>query len=159
MKNINNGRNRTARLGKMRMLGEKETYKYLGILEVDIIKQAEVKEKTKKEYRRRMRKLLETKLCSRNFIKGINTWAVPLVRYSEPFLKWTKDKLKKTNHRTRKLMTMHKALHPRDDIDRLYVSRKKGRGLTSIEDSINAKIQRLHKKTTYYWDQKQYRQQ
>ena len=34
----------------------------------------------------------------------------------------------------RKLMTMHKALHPRDD--RLYVSRKEGgRGLASIEDS------------------------
>ena len=29
------------------------------------------------------------------------------------------------DQRTRKLMTVHKALHPRDDIDRLYVSRKK----------------------------------
>ena len=39
---------------------------------------------------------------------------------------------------------MHKASHPRDDIDRLYVSRKKGgRGLNSIEDSIDASIQRL----------------
>ena len=47
-----------------------ETYKYLGILEADTIKQ-----------------LLETKLCSRNLIKGINTWAVSLVRYSGPFLK------------------------------------------------------------------------
>ena len=26
---------------------------------------------------------------------------------------------------TRKLMTMHKSLHPEDDIDRLYVSKKK----------------------------------
>ena len=41
-------------------------------------------------------------------------------------------------------MTMHKALHPRDDVDRLYVSRKeRGRGLTSIEDSVDASIQRL----------------
>ena len=41
-------------------------------------------------------------------------------------------------------MTMHKALHPRDDVDRLYVSRKEGRrGLTSIEDNIDASIQRL----------------
>ena len=41
-------------------------------------------------------------------------------------------------------MTMHKALHPRDDVDRLYVSRKEGgRGLASIEDSVNASIQRL----------------
>ena len=30
------------------MLGEKETYKYLGILEADTIKQVEVKEKFKK---------------------------------------------------------------------------------------------------------------
>ena len=39
---------------------------------------------------------------------------------------------------------MQKALHLRDDVDRLYVSRKEGgRGLTSIEDSIDASIQRL----------------
>ena len=39
---------------------------------------------------------------------------------------------------------MHKAVHPRDDIDKLYVSRKgEGRGLASIEDSVDASIQRL----------------
>ena len=39
---------------------------------------------------------------------------------------------------------MHKALHPRDDVDKLYVSRKEGgRGLASIEDSLDASIQRL----------------
>ena len=48
------------------------------------------------------------------------------------------------DQRTRKLMTMHKALHPRYDVDRLYVSRKEGgRGLASIEDSVDASIQRL----------------
>ena len=46
---------------------------------------------------RRTRKQLETKLSSRNLIKGINTWAVPLVRYSGHFLKWTETNLKKTN--------------------------------------------------------------
>ena len=41
-------------------------------------------------------------------------------------------------------MTMHKALHPRDDVDRLYVSRKEGgRGLASIKDSVDASIRRL----------------
>ena len=40
-------------------------------------------------------------------------------------------------------MTMHKALHPRDDVDRLYLSRKEGgRILASIEDSVDASIQR-----------------
>ena len=48
------------------------------------------------------------------------------------------------DQRTRKLMTMHKALHPRDDVNRLYVSRKEGgRGLASIEDNVDASIQRL----------------
>ena len=48
------------------------------------------------------------------------------------------------NQITKKLMTMHKALHPRDDVDRRYVSRKKGgRGLASIEDSVDASIRWL----------------
>ena len=39
---------------------------------------------------------------------------------------------------------MHKALHRRDDVDRRYVSRKEGgRRLASIEDSVDATIQRL----------------
>ena len=59
---------------KIRTLGEKETYKYLGILEVDTFKKVETKEKIKKEYLRKTRKQLETKLRSRNLIKGINTW-------------------------------------------------------------------------------------
>ena len=41
-------------------------------------------------------------------------------------------------------MSMHKVLHLRDDIDRLYESRKEGgRGLTSSEDFIDPSIQRL----------------
>ena len=129
---------------KIRTLGENETYKYLVILQADTIKQVEMKDKIRKEYLWRTRKLLETKLSSRNLNKGINTWAVPLVRYSGPFLKWTRDELKQMDQRTRKLMTMHKALHPRDDVDRLYVSRNEGgRGLVSIEDSVDASIQRL----------------
>ena len=39
---------------------------------------------------------------------------------------------------------MHQALHSRDDVDRLYVSRKEGgTGLASIENTVNASIQWL----------------
>ena len=39
---------------------------------------------------------------------------------------------------------MYKALHPGDDIDRLYESRKEGgRGLASIESSVDVSIQLL----------------
>ena len=58
---------------KIRTLGEKKMYKYLGISEADCIKQVEMKEKIKKDYLRRTRKLLKTKLFSRNLIKEINT--------------------------------------------------------------------------------------
>ena len=41
-------------------------------------------------------------------------------------------------------MTVQKALHLRDEIDRQYIFRKVGgRGLANIEDSVDAPIQRL----------------
>ena len=110
-------------------------------MEADTNKQVEMKNKIQKEYLRRTRKLLETKLSSRNLIKGINTWAVSLVRYLGPFLKWTRDELRQMNQRIRKLMIMHKALDPKDNVDKLNVPRKEGgRGLASIEDSVDTSI-------------------
>ena len=44
---------------KNRTFRENETYKYLGILEVDTIKQVQMKDKIQKEYIRRTRKLLK----------------------------------------------------------------------------------------------------
>ena len=56
------------------------------------------------------------------------------------------------NQRTRKLITIHKALPPTDDVDRLYVSRKEGeRGLASIEDTVDASIRTTRE--TIEWQQ------
>ena len=61
-----------------------------------------------------------------------------------PFSSGPKINLRQMDQRTRKLMTMQKALHPRDDVDRLYVPRKEGgRGLSSIEDSVDTSMQRF----------------
>ena len=150
---------------KIRTLAENETNKFLGILEDDTIKQVEMKNKIQKEYLRRTRKLLETKLNSRNLIKGMDTWAVLLVRYSGPFLKWNRDKLRQMDQRTRKLMTMDKALHLRDDVDRLYVPWKEGgRGTCQHRIQrwhIHTTTRRRHRKTRRSTDnghQKQYSQ-
>ena len=89
---------------KIRTLEENEPYKYLSILEADTIKQVQMKDTIRKESLRRTRKLLETKLSSRNLIKGINIWAVPQVRYSAPFLKWTREELRQMDQTTRKLI-------------------------------------------------------
>ena len=61
---------------KIRTLRENETYKYLGILEADTIKQVQTKDKIREEYPRRTRKLFEINISSRNLIKGIDTWAL-----------------------------------------------------------------------------------
>ena len=49
---------------RIRILEEKKNNKYLGVLEADIIKQAKMKEKIRKEYLRRTRKLpIHTNIC------------------------------------------------------------------------------------------------
>ena len=67
-------------------------------------------------------------------MKGINTWAVPLVRYSGPFVKWTEEELRQMDQRTRKLMMMHKALHAGDDINRFSETKKKKKKKKRGED-------------------------
>ena len=125
---------------KIRTLGEKGTYNYLGILEADTIKQVEMKDKIKEKYLRRTRKLFKVKLSHKNLVKGINNWAVLLVRYSGTFVKWTREERIQMDRKTRNPMTMHKVLHPRYDV----VSRKEGgRGLACVEDSVDTLIQRL----------------
>ena len=53
----------------------------------------------------------------------INTLAVSLMRYGAGIVKWTKSKLNEIDKKTRTVMTMKKKLHPRSDVDRLFVSR------------------------------------
>ena len=115
-----------------------ESYKYLGMLQADQIKHHEMKDKVMKEYKRRVREILETKLNAGNLIKGINIWAVSLLRYSAAFLDWTKFEMEQLDRQTRKLMTMHNALDPKSNVDRLYLPRKDGgRGLLGVEDTVN----------------------
>ena len=67
---------------------------------------------------------------------AVNTWAVAVLRYGAGVLKWTTEEL---DRKTRKVMTMHGALHPRSDINRLYMPREKGgRGLISCERCIRS---------------------
>ena len=52
-----------------------------------------------------------------------------------------REELSQIDKSTRMMMMMHKALHLRDDTDRLYASRKDGgRGLASIEYCMDASI-------------------
>ena len=110
----------------IKSLQDNKGYKYLGILQVDKVKEQEMKENITKEYKRRVRKVLETKLNGENMIKGINTWALSLIRYSAAFFDWTKEEKQGVDRKTRKLITMHKGLHPKSNTSRLYIPGNEG---------------------------------
>ena len=74
----------------------------------------------------RVCKVLETKFNFGNKIKGINTLAISLLRYSAAFIDWNCAEMTQLDRRTRKLMTMHNARHPKSNLDHLYTPRNKG---------------------------------
>ena len=118
---------------EIRELEIEETYKYLGIHQADEVKNNVVKEKTQSEYKKRLRMILKSKLSGFNQITAINIYASPIIAYTAGIVDWNKEELRQIDTMTRKQMTLHCALHPRADVDRLYVSTKKGgRGLRSI---------------------------
>ena len=78
---------------------------------------------------------MKSKLNGGNLVRGVNTWAVSLLRYSPAFVSWRKSELQAIDRKARKLL--YGALHPESDVDRLYIPRKEGgRGLISIEDCV-----------------------
>ena len=98
LENRNNGKNRTV---ESENLGRRKITSTWKKTEADTIKQR--------------KRLLKSKLCNINFNKGINSWAVPLIRYSRPFLKWTGEKIRQINHRKRELRIMCKVFHSRGE--------------------------------------------
>ena len=106
---------------------QEEGYKYFGITDIDKIKGKETKEKLIKEYKHRPRLILSSKLNSKNKIMAINTWAVAIFRYSAGVLDCKDQELESVDRKTRKLMTLHRVLHPKIDVNRLDLKRQEER--------------------------------
>ena len=123
---------------------EGESYKYLGILDADESLEEKMKFNVSKEYIRRLRKVLKSKRNGGNLVRGVNTWAVSLLRYSAAFVSWRKSELQAIDRKTSTLLTIYGALHPKSDVDRLYIPRKeRGGGLISIEDCVELEMKGL----------------
>ena len=128
----------------IKSLQKDESYKYLEILEAERFLGEEMKLKVSKEYFRRLKKVLKSKLNGGNLVQGVNTWAVSLLRYSAAFISWRKCELQAINRKTRKLFTIYGRLHPKSDVDRLLIPRKDGgRGLIAIEDCVELAVRGL----------------
>ena len=89
----------------MKSLQEGESYRYLGSLEADTFFEEKIKLNVSKEYIRRLRKVLKSKLNGGNSVRGVNVWAGSLLRYSAAFVSWRKSELEAIDRQTRKLFT------------------------------------------------------
>ena len=84
-----------------------EGYKYLGILEAHKIKGNEIKEMFSKEYLRRTKQNMRSKLNCRNNLMAVNVWAVSFMRQGACILGWNTNELQsltenKKNHDNKK---------------------------------------------------------
>ena len=70
----------------IKSLQEGESYKCLGILQANKFLKEKMKLIASKEYIRRLRKVLKSKLNGWNLVGGVNTWAVSLLTYSAAFI-------------------------------------------------------------------------
>ena len=106
---------------------ENDSYKYLGC--------DEDKERVKKEYFNRVRKIWKSELYSRNKVMAHNIFAVPVFTLTFGILNWTKEEVHNIDTRTRKILTCTGNCHKNSRVDRLYTKREVGgRGLNSIFD-------------------------
>ena len=85
----------------MKQVGQKG-YTYLGIIELDKIKKTEMKEEITKEYKRRQRLILRSKLNRRKKVTAINTRAVAIFRYGAGIIQWKASELKDLDRKSRK---------------------------------------------------------
>ena len=121
-------------------------YKYLGVLEAEDIMEKVMKDRLKGEYYRRTKLLVRSKLYGGNMVKGINAWAVSVIRYTAGIINWSKKELRDIDIKTRKIMTMAGVFHQKGDVDRLYLARKEGgRGMISVEDCVRMEEKNLTK--------------
>ena len=91
-----------------------------------------------------MKAILKSKINSGNTVKTINTWAVPVIRYSAGIVDWKNSELRNMDRNTRKALNMYQALHPRSNLGRLYLPHSEGgKSLLSLEECVSAEKRSL----------------
>ena len=70
-------------------------------------------------------------------MNAINIWVVATVWYGAGIINWNKGELDKIDQQLRKLLNMHRGLHPRSSTDRLCEPRtQRGRRMLSVKDCV-----------------------
>ena len=130
----------------MQDLDQAETYRYLGMEEGEGVQHHQMKVKIKKEYKRRIKLVLNSELNARNRIAAINTLAVPVVLYSYGIIDWKLNEIQDLDKMTRKWLCMNQMLAKKADVDRIYLPCQEGRrSLMNLEKEYKATMVGSHK--------------
>ena len=119
-----------------------ERCNYLGVLEMDDISQEKVKEKVQKEYYKRVKAVLKSKLKCGNAVNAINIWAVATVWYGTGIINWNKRELVKIDQQMKNLLNIYiyfnwDSLHARQNSHYEAWGYKKGRMKKRLQDTEN----------------------
>lgn len=121
-----------------------DTYKYLGFEQNRGINSKKIKQDLMTETKRRITKILKTKLCGQNMVTAVNTYALPVLMYSFGVINWTITDLVNINRQIRVMFTKHRAHHPRSSVERFHLPRKMGgRGVIDMINICMEQIQNL----------------
>ena len=105
---------------QMHIMGPNDVYKYLGYEQNRRTEHTKIKQNLRETIQKRVRKISETKLNSRNLTKAINTFVVPLLTYSFGVMKWTATEVDDIKRQIRKILVDTRKLHPKSAIERQY---------------------------------------
>jgi hypothetical protein len=121
-----------------------QVYKYLGYNQSRHIQYKETKAKLVQQFRQRLNSIMKSQLYSKNLIKAINTYAIPILTYSFGIINWKKTDLKNIQRMINTTMTKHRKHHPRACVQRQTLQRHEGgSGLIDVYNLQNKQIQTL----------------
>jgi hypothetical protein len=111
-----------------------ETYAFLGIAQNRLQDAHNVKKALRSKYKSLLRQIWSSQLSGRNKISATNMLAVPILSYTFGVLKWNIKELQSLDIETRKIMNIHRSLHKKSSLQRIYLPRHLGgRGLLNLE--------------------------
>nr|CAI5839441.1 unnamed protein product [Callosobruchus analis] len=141
---VRRGKHCVQQVSDFQSLDEMDTYKYLGIEQNYKLDHTKLKTDFEEKYRRRLTKLLNSKLSAKNLFSAINSWTIPVLIYTFGVIKWSNTDLNKPDRLTSTHLTKFRYLHPNSSVHRIYLPRKEGgRGLLSIAKLCETQVQNI----------------
>ncbi|KAL0839729.1 hypothetical protein ABMA28_016372 [Loxostege sticticalis] len=127
-------------------LEENNTYKYLGFHQAKQINQKQTKTDLITKFHRRLDLIFRSELNSKNTVKAVNTFAIPVLTYSFGIVHWSQTDLKKLQRSVHTKLTKNRKHHPKSCVQRLTLPRQEGgRGFIDIQNLHNKQISTLRK--------------